>query len=189
MKDEAIFIRKMRNLGYVDRWSSYPVMRKETVAEHSFMVAVIATVLDKAAFGEEGGGAALLSLLHDAEESVTGDLLSLVKQHVRDWQDVEQKARYEVFGQLTWFHALCAQSKEHLLIKIADAAAALLYATEQVCCGNQAFMDIEAECLYGVYELAKKADARLHKATFDLMYAMGYAAKKMKERPLTMTHP
>ena len=187
MKDEANFILKMRNLAYVERWASYPVTRRETVAEHSFMVVIIAIVLERTSTQGTTQDVLMKSIMHDAEEAVTGDLLSLVKRFTKDWPTVEERARWEVFHNLTSLQFFAETSKGHPIVKLADTIAALLYATEQVKCGNTYFNDIEAECLYDAEQLALGSSS-LCKAAFSLLVELGYEGKKRKSRPVTMTH-
>jgi 5'-deoxynucleotidase len=200
--DYAKMLLKMRGLNHVRRWNFHPTTRDENVAEHSFWVVFIAMVLESKAYGinDIDVSVMLAALLHDAEESITGDLPSLVKRFT-PWNGVEEKARAELFGvggsmppdtpvyrESHVFNDLCDMSKSNTLIRMADTMSALLFATEQVKCGNLMFTDIEKECLGSVRTLVHRAEERLAQAASQLLMDMGYASLPSKDLPQGMSH-
>lgn len=65
---------------YVERYGSFPHIHKESVAEHSYFVAFYSYLLWLETDREADLGKILLrALVHDMEESVTGDMLRAVK--------------------------------------------------------------------------------------------------------------
>jgi len=74
-------IRARLNLSYVPRWVIVPMMRQQSVADHSFRVAVIVTeLLARINHGRpdlipypDFGAILYSALLHDEKEAVTGD--------------------------------------------------------------------------------------------------------------------
>ena len=68
-------------LSYVPRWTIVPMMRQQSVADHSFRVAMITIELMAIAYGELGfvphldfGAVLHAALLHDEREAITGDI-------------------------------------------------------------------------------------------------------------------
>ena len=70
-------------LKHTYRYSSVPVLVRENVAEHSFWTAILAVTIaiELQMSRQEIGKVALKSLLHDIEESMTGDLIRDMKYH------------------------------------------------------------------------------------------------------------
>ena len=73
-------------LRYIDRWSLMRNTRRENVAEHSYITALIAhalCVIENELFGGKlnPDRAASLALYHDAAEVFTGDLPTPVKYY------------------------------------------------------------------------------------------------------------
>jgi 5'-deoxynucleotidase len=79
----AMFDPELRTLSVVPRWTVIRTLGKDTVAAHSFYVALYADEI--AAFiGWKGNKHLLLkyALFHDAEESLTGDVPGPVKKFI-----------------------------------------------------------------------------------------------------------
>lgn len=77
--------RDMLNLSYVQRWVIMPTNRPQSVAEHSYRVAIIAmALLDHCSIpGREYVIRACLS--HDVEEVYTGDIPGPDKDKTKEW--------------------------------------------------------------------------------------------------------
>jgi hypothetical protein len=72
-------------LAFVPRWSIVPMLRPQSVAEHSFNVAVIGADLAQAWAPDRPlmtNYVMVMGLLHDAEEAVTGDIPGNFKHDV-----------------------------------------------------------------------------------------------------------
>jgi len=105
-------LRLALNLHNVQRFQAHRMVQPKSVAEHSFRVASIYTYL--------GGKEIIPSMMHDIEESLTGDLPSPIK---KDIQGLEK------------FEALRPQfedPKEKKLSKIADKLELILDLQEQL---------------------------------------------------------
>lgn len=77
-------------LTYVPRWSIIPVARPESVAEHSFRVAVIALEIAQRA-NLETAPVLYRALIHDGPEAGTGDIANPVKGPIApDLQRIER---------------------------------------------------------------------------------------------------
>lgn len=71
----------VRRVSHVFRYSSFPVLRKESVAEHSFWVALLALAIvdDLCLDNESKYKVVARALVHDIDESMTGDFIRSVK--------------------------------------------------------------------------------------------------------------
>lgn len=74
-------IADLYRLAEIKRWHIVHLNQKQSVAEHSFFVALLAMRL-ASAIGAPVGRTVQYALLHDAEEAWTGDIPSPVKQYV-----------------------------------------------------------------------------------------------------------
>lgn len=82
-------INELMRLQDISRWSMINVTRQQSVAEHSFNVSVLAqAILDRAnkmseesTFNSQYIG--IIAMLHDAVESVTGDIPTPAKQRMK----------------------------------------------------------------------------------------------------------
>ncbi|WP_028562187.1 5'-deoxynucleotidase [Paenibacillus pinihumi] len=83
---ESHFFAYLYRLRYIKRWSLMRNTTKETVAEHSYHVALLVHMLCEIGnrlFGRElnSDRAAAMALFHDAAEVFTGDIPTPVKHH------------------------------------------------------------------------------------------------------------
>lgn len=130
---DPIRLRRLRRLVHVPRWTTIPTIRKQSVGEHSFQVAVIAVWLLEAMHGielessEEASGIVAAAVFHDEAEAVTGDLPSPLKRALR--------------GSIETFEAqigadLRLPDRVAALLKLADLLEALLFIREEQSMGN-----------------------------------------------------
>jgi putative hydrolase of HD superfamily len=89
----AKFVYEMGFLKQVKRagWSLVGISDSETVAEHSFRTALIGFILASEE-GADAGRIALLCLLHDSQESRTGDIASVGRPYVTTTHNVDVTA-------------------------------------------------------------------------------------------------
>ena len=80
------FFAMLSRMKYINRWGLMRNTRSENICEHSLEVALVAHAL--ATIGNEKFGksydperAAMLAVLHDASEIITGDMPTPVKYH------------------------------------------------------------------------------------------------------------
>lgn len=73
--------------GHIKRWHNVNTNREQTVAEHSYMVTLIAVHLAQMMIGDEKFNAAVVfhALFHDSPEVVLGDTPTPAKRFIRDF--------------------------------------------------------------------------------------------------------
>lgn len=147
-------------LRYIDRWSLMRNTRRENVAEHSYITALIAhalCVIENELFGGKlnPDRAASLALYHDAAEVFTGDLPTPVKYYGDDirnaYKSIENAAENKLLGFLP--EKLRGEYKKLLspaesvpgkkFVKYADKIAALIKCREELSFGNREFESAE----------------------------------------------
>lgn len=113
---------KLRALD-VTRWNMVPTFRRQSLAEHTFMVALIAEQIAN----ELGIGSTMvihMSLYHDLEEVMTGDIPAPTKQKLR-----EVGVNFGVGGPLDqlgyWNEG--ATPREIVIVKAADYIADIVF--------------------------------------------------------------
>lgn len=100
------------NLHNVRRFQTHRLLADKSVAEHSFRMAAI--------YAYFGGKEILSALLHDIEESVTGDLPSPIKKDLKGLEKYEaMRPEYQ-------------DEKEHRLGKLADKLELVLTLRDQL---------------------------------------------------------
>ena len=133
-------ITKCAMLRFVPRFQTTPCLKPQSVAEHSFRVAVAAGELARG-LPEPFAGLAedvyRKALLHDMEEAYTGDLPKYTKTPKVPWGMVE------------------------LIVKIADAMDACMYVYEEKHMGNDFMYTIQASVEYTLRQLVNELRARL----------------------------
>lgn len=74
-------------VGHVKRWHNVNTAREQTLAEHSYMVTVIAIHLSVAVIGDERltTAVAFAALFHDSPEVVLGDTPTPAKRFIREF--------------------------------------------------------------------------------------------------------
>jgi len=157
MKVEKLLTGRALRVFHVTRFSSLPVHRKETVGEHLFLASWYALMigreidLDKA--GELDFGLLLSrALVHDIEESVTGDIVRDVKHggdgslakllHTMGKQvvlDIEAELEIPVLD--LWENSK-DDSLEGRILALADLMTVAAYALEGLKSGNGFMMEV-----------------------------------------------
>lgn len=152
------FLTTAHQMNVIERWNNKPSLFSETVAAHSFLVAVISWGLGAAAV-QRGDPLNVLELLkralaHDLHEVITGDILAptkraagIMKQAV---QQLERRAGLELVHLLPvvirdrfqpYIVEPMDDSTEAELVATADLLAAALKAWLEVRMGNQFYRD------------------------------------------------
>ncbi|MDP2705710.1 MAG: HD domain-containing protein [bacterium] len=160
-----------RSLAHVIRFNSRPQHFPESVAEHSFYVAYFSSLL--ISFLKEAGEeidevrALKMALIHDMEESFSGDILTPFKHFneeiVQAIDKVNQQSIHLVFENLPptlradyialWTENGEHQTKEAQIVKTADKISLLAKCREEVRAGNDYFRRIYDRDLEKLREL------------------------------------
>ncbi len=69
-------LKRQLTLSYIPRWAIVPMLREQTVTDHSWRVAMIAVVLAEriGMTPEQGSYIAFMAIGHDLDEATTGDI-------------------------------------------------------------------------------------------------------------------
>lgn len=136
-------LEDLLDLAHVPRWSRVPLLRPQSVAEHSFRVGAIALEICRRLnhFGKHNAlGYAnvvlehrvlLWALVHDGPEAETGDVPYPTKKFVRDMTGIDPFSRQEDMA-CPWYRSMSHEvhSNEVAIIKIADKIEEVLFLNE-----------------------------------------------------------
>ncbi|TYQ16539.1 UNVERIFIED_CONTAM: 5'-deoxynucleotidase [Acetivibrio alkalicellulosi] len=163
ISDTYNFIAFLSRLKYINRWSLMKNTDTENIAEHSLQVAMIAHLLavikNKYFNGTiNADRCAVLSLYHDANETITGDLPTPIKyfnyEMIEVFKSIEHKANEKILSMLpnemqeVYKNILFQDNKgEWILVKAADKISAYIKCIEEEKSGNNEFKKAK-ETLY-----------------------------------------
>ena len=166
------FFSMIARMKYIARWGLMRSARRETLAEHSLDVAVIAhalAVIKNTRFGGrvDADRIAVLAMYHDCSEILTGDLPTPVKYYNEDisraYHQVENSARDRLMHLLpadlsaAYEPLVLTQCDEpsRAIIKAADKISALLKCMEERSLGNTEFVTAEASTRLAIEKMAQ----------------------------------
>ena len=147
MKQSNFFAMLFR-MKYINRWALMRSSREETLSEHCLEVAIIAHCLATIRNRRFGGNAdadraAVIGLLHDSSEIITGDLPTPVKYYNSDiktaYKQLEKEADLRLLNMLPedlredyepFFEPREQDAELWQLCKAADKISALIKCTE-----------------------------------------------------------
>lgn len=149
-----------RSIAHVTRFSGKPQHFQESVAEHSFFVAYIAAVL--CSLLKEAGEAVnqekvlSMALVHDIEETFSGDILGPFKHHSPEVTSAIRKVNQEVIQETfrdlpeslahhfvsLWNEEGEGKTAEAQIVKTADRLSLLAKCAEEVKVGNDFFKEM-----------------------------------------------
>lgn len=159
MTDEERIVRfmieKQGRLGSIKRFSTIPNVNPETVAEHSYHVTFLTMLIADYLWWHntevDAEKAMKMSLLHDIEESVSGDILGPLKRGSLGKELTELAARSvgylcdclgvpaNFYYFKMWQEYADQKSLEARIVKLADFATLLIQAVKEIQCGNKYF--------------------------------------------------
>lgn len=170
------FFGFQRRLNDIIRFNTRPKTINETVAAHSFFVAlyvlILAELLEKRKVKINTSVAVRRALLHDIEECVSGDVMLKLKN------DPEMKKAYDKIALFSAESALAElpediksnllqewrtievspDTTETWLVHVADSLSGVIYAKEQVNVGNKYFEIILDSYLNRLHNLVEKSE-------------------------------
>ena len=134
-----------RRLSNIIRFNTVARNNKESVAEHSFFVSFYAMFLSDLIEGIDKEKVIKLALIHDLEESISGDIPHNVKDKYPDLNLAIEKMNLEIVKEIfqdekeyieLWKETRRVDSKEAALMKLCDIISVLLYAEDEIKQGN-----------------------------------------------------
>lgn len=166
------FFAMLSRMKYINRWGLMRNTRSENICEHSLEVALVAHAL--ATIGNQKFGknydterAAMLAVLHDASEIITGDMPTPVKYHSEEirkaYAEVEDRAVEHLVSMLPEelrppyleLMTFSGEKDEALkpLVKAADRISALIKCVEEARSGNRDFQQAERSITKNIREM------------------------------------
>jgi 5'-deoxynucleotidase YfbR-like HD superfamily hydrolase len=140
-----MFDREMRDAAHINRWSILRRSRNQSIAEHSYYVAVycveIAEYIDW-----EGDRHLLLrhALAHDLPEIWSGDLPGPTKRAITDTQRLHDFEYAQMHKILPFHRPYCrAEGEIGRILEVADRLEATLFLADEWGMGNKSVGDIE----------------------------------------------
>lgn len=130
-----------RDMAHVPRWVIARTTRTQYLAEHSYFVAIYARQI-AVAIGWQGDYGALLhyALIHDLEETITGDMPGPMKRRLVDKAEEDRATRplmRRKFGQEVLNSMTVYSDDIKKIVKVADSCEELAFIYEQVDMGNR----------------------------------------------------
>ena len=163
----------------VRRWSQIHCAREESSLEHTAAVALIALKIGSR-ISLEVNTAELLAkaLLHDMEETITGDIMTPIKYHpaligaVKDMEKDAAKKVSSIFGDWAYHYWETAKDDtiEGYIIRIADKAAVVYKYKQEIALGNTSFFQYEQNIWEALHNIKMETPIpELHQIINELM--------------------
>ena len=130
------------------RYSTHSKIVSENVATHSFFVTYIAMILSDFISDRPVNRERVLrmALIHDIEESLTGDIIYNIKHHNEDFSDAVEKLNVTIIREIysgndfylsIWDEYKECKTVEAKIVEIADRLSSLLYIYSEAKLGNK----------------------------------------------------
>ncbi len=167
---------QIRVLQHVPRWGIIRTIRQQSVAEHSYYVALYATYIAKELKmrQQDINWITQYALTHDFEEMISGDIPTPYKQHLKVMNDSifkqTKEASLSVQANQTTLEKYCIE-----VIKVADLFEACMYLSDEVEMGNNT-VDVL------LVELSNQLEVASTKLDFDLAEKL---QRKVRQTPRT----
>lgn len=154
----------VRDFAKVRRWSQTHCAREESSLEHTAAVALIALKISDECVTEVNVARLLAkALLHDMEETITGDIMTPVKYHdpeitkaIKEYEcEAAADVAENVFGEWSYGFWLNAKddSIEGHIVRIADKASVVYKYRQELMLGNAGFAQYEENIWNALYEI------------------------------------
>ncbi len=139
MQDMRLNMQDIARSGHVTRWHSVRCARSQTLAEHHYLVAMIARELMQRIFGDRLSAETRLcvleyALLHDAPELLMGDLPSPLKRRIADIAgaaDPLVRIEQEIAPEINERRNALQGTALVVIVKLADLMDACLFIREE----------------------------------------------------------
>lgn len=153
-----------RRLSNIIRYNNDPRIKGESVAEHSYFVTFYVMIFGDIVDNIDMERAMKLALIHDIEESISGDLPHTVKVKYPELNLAFEKMNLEITKEIfkgmddyveLWKEVRECKTKEAKLVLLADIVSAVLYSDNEVKMGNIFMKEIHEN---GLQRLSKFID-------------------------------
>ena len=179
-----------RRLSHIKRYSPYPALRQESVAEHTYYVSFYCLWLaDRAiAMGYKVSKDLLLSraITHDIDESMIGDIIRPVKHSNPVMKEYFNKYSEDVVAhydsELNWLGQLNYYYKNHKddtiegrILALADLMSVVSYTNEEISVGNTYMVEVlHASLKYFTDFIVRLYDipVNYHQLFYDVLYSI-----------------
>lgn len=139
MRDLRLNMQDIARSGHVTRWHSVRCARNQTLAEHHYLVTMIARELMRRLFGETIPAETRLRVLeyaltHDTPELLMGDLPSPLKRRIAEISGDRNpltRIEHEIAPEIVEYQRALADSALACLVKLADLMDACLFIREE----------------------------------------------------------
>ncbi len=153
MNNNTPFPPELRTMAIVPRWSIVHVTQRDAVANHSYFVAIYAHMIARTIKWTGPRDYLMFSaLLHDLDETITGDLVGPIKEYIVDEErmhDYVDNKLFDRFGSLvqehTWLESMCKvrhAEEADAIIKAADRLDAVLFLIMEKRRGNSTILKL-----------------------------------------------
>lgn len=167
MTDEKEFYDKIYHLKNVIRYNSRNVISKESVAEHTFNVAMIAlTICDKYSLSKDVTFQTVVkALLHDMPETILNDITHDVKERLK-LREILKKYEDEYYDkEFPQYSDLMKNRIEPIdsIVDLADAISVKQYIDNEIILGNRSedVLEISQTTAKRISVLTKKAEKEI----------------------------
>lgn len=150
----------LRAAGNVRRWHTWPMLREQTNAHHSWNVArILLTYFPSYA---TSGALVYWALMHDVGEVASGDVPHPAKRHGALGMHVraaEEEAREDLGIALPGLH-----DDEFLVARLCDLMEAVEFARDEIRMGNQNCVQLKADLSRRITEISSGDHPEIHNA-------------------------
>jgi len=162
-----VMFGKMTRLKDTFRYSAQSVIVRESVAEHSFWVAMIGATIAWEVEPNSAADVALKGIFHDIEECMTGDLVRDMKYATEEFRDVVKQLERQFLSGLesglglvghhmfsTWETAKQWRTGE--IVALADALSVMAYCVQERELGNTKLYEIHDNVVQLIHDKFNK---------------------------------
>lgn len=169
----------VKRLDYVNRYSSIPVLHKETVSQHSYWVILYATLIHQSVSNDEDilRYVMLKSLTHDIMECLTGDVVKTFKYSSISLKKTIDKAEKKLENKLSesirQMMGSAVSGKSHIdeyvkdVVKAADFMSLYHFMTRELNMGNREIIPFYKQMIYDLQIMANITSKHNHDSIID----------------------
>lgn len=132
-KSGHLFPPELRTMSIVPRWSICHVTQKDTVANHSYYVAIYSHLIARV-IKWQGPKEYLvfMALIHDLSETTTGDLVGPIKEYILDYDKMDDFLYKKMSDRFSCLMTECSELEKNLEGEQADEADAIIKAADRL---------------------------------------------------------